>query len=591
MRKTKLHETPPAAAGADGVDAPLSRSRRQFLGFSATGAAGALIGCGGESADNSGQTVDTAAPTGTTADTGTTPGTQSTPATGGSTPAPTGTPTGAAPMPTGATGPTGAGGPATTTSAPGSTGTTAAPTTTPSSPAPQGGSAPTANPGPTGAGGSTGGTPESAGAAGEGTGGRIEMGGGGNDGTGGAPPSVSVDGWKENNAEGCTMTGTPLTFDQSVDNPMLPDPFSYMDGSRISDKGQWECLRAELSAILQACIYGPKMPPPDTLDSTYSGGNLTINMTVGGKSGSFMVSINGGGSESNPVPCLITCGMSSLPALQGVAKIDMPNNTISQESQTVGSGGLVNDLYGNAASKSGSCIGWAWGLSRIIDALEQHPEAGIDVKRIAVTGCSRWGKGALAMGAFDERVALTLPEESGSGGTACWKVAAKEYSMGQNIQEAGEIVGEANWMGADFAQYANPRSNNNRLQGDMNLTVALCAPRAILTIDNDIDWLGPVASYAGGAAARPVWEALGIADRIGVSVAPNHGHCSFPQNQQAALDAFVQRFLLGMNADTSGVDDLNVSGTTSKLQTFNPGDWMDWDTPTLSGSLSWDPFA
>ena len=35
---------------------------------------------------------------------------------------------------------------------------------------------------------------------------------------------------------------------------------------------------------------------------------------------------------------------------------------------------------------------------------------------VGVTGCSRFGKGAFIAGAFDQRVALTLPIESGTAG-------------------------------------------------------------------------------------------------------------------------------------------------------------------------------
>jgi hypothetical protein len=60
----------------------------------------------------------------------------------------------------------------------------------------------------------------------------------------------------------------------------------------------------------------------------------------------------------------------------------MSNNSMAQEAKNVAAGGLVHMLYGDKASKSGSLIGWAWGLSRIIDGLELCPEAGIDVRRI-----------------------------------------------------------------------------------------------------------------------------------------------------------------------------------------------------------------
>ena len=411
----------------------------------------------------------------------------------------------------------------------------------------------------------------------------------GSAGAGGSGPIGSGTGGKEDNAKGKCTVGTPPTFANSVANSKLPDPFKFLNGMRLSSKADWACLRADLSAMLQACIYGPKMPPPDKLTATFSGGKMTVNMTVGSQTGMFSVTISGGGTAAAPKPCLITCGGSSLSAISGVATIQMANNSMSQESKTVGTGGLVNTLYGSASSKSGSLIGWAWGLSRIIDGLELCPEAGIDLKAIAVTGCSRNGKGALAMGAFDERVALTLMQEGGSGGSAAWRISQAEKKAGQNIQESGEIVGEANWQGSDFKQYAN--GMNDKLSADQHFAVALCAPRGVLLIENDIDWLGPVASYGGGIAGRAVYEALGIKERCGVSVAANHGHCSFPSSQQAFLDSFVNRFLKRTSKTNMLVDDFHVSSSTSKLQKFDPATWIDWTIPTLTGNLAWDPFA
>lgn len=457
-----------------------------------------------------------------------------------------------------------------------------------------GGSAPGVAGSPSGAGGSSpatggtspGGAANPGGSASGGTG-PAAAGSGSAGGSGGTGPGPAVGGWKEDNAKGACTVGTPPTFANAVSNAKLPDPFKFLSGKRLSSKADWECLRADLSAMLQSCVYGPKMPPPDKLTATYSGGKMTVNMTVGSKTGMFTVTITGGGTKDKPVPCLITCGGSSISKLSGVAQIDMANNSMSQESKTVGSGGLVNTLYGDAAKKSGSLIGWAWGLSRIIDGLEQCPEAGIDLKAIAVTGCSRNGKGALAMGAFDERVALTLMQEGGSGGSAAWRISEAEKKAGQNIQESSEIVGEANWQGADFKQYAN--GMNSKLSADQHFAVALCAPRAVLLLENDIDWLGPVAAYGGGIAGQMVFEALGIKERCGVSVAPNHGHCSFPTGQQKHLDAFVNRFLKRTTTTNMLVDELNA--TNSTLKKFDKATWIDWTIPTLTGSLAWDPFA
>ena len=70
-----------------------------------------------------------------------------------------------------------------------------------------------------------------------------------------------------------------------------------MNGMRISSKADWECLRADLSAMIQAAVYGPKMPPPDSLTATLSGSTVTVNMKVGSKTGSFTFMISGGGTR------------------------------------------------------------------------------------------------------------------------------------------------------------------------------------------------------------------------------------------------------------------------------------------------------
>jgi hypothetical protein len=65
------------------------------------------------------------------------------------------------------------------------------------------------------------------------------------------------------------------------------------------------------------------------------------------------------------------------------------------------------------------------GRSCIIDGFALFPEAGIDLRRIAMTGRSRCGKGALAMGAFDERVALTIPKKGVPVGWTCGAFQAR----------------------------------------------------------------------------------------------------------------------------------------------------------------------
>ena len=66
-------------------------------------------------------------------------------------------------------------------------------------------------------------------------------------------------------------------------------------------------------------------------------------------------------------------------------------------------------------------MAWAWGVSRIIDVIEQSGGSILKADAIGVTGCSRFGKGAFVIGAFDQRIALTMPIESGSAGVPIFR--------------------------------------------------------------------------------------------------------------------------------------------------------------------------
>ena len=188
----------------------------------------------------------------------------------------------------------------------------------------------------------------------------------------------------------------------------------------------------------------------------------------------------------------------------------------------------------------GSLIGWAWGVSRLIDAIEATPAAGIDPKRIAVTGCSRYGKGALMVGAFDERIALVLPEEGGSGGSASWRVAyAEDATAGgttssHKVQTLDHAYGEQHWFGGALMQFGSP-TNVNKLPVDHHELLGMVAPRGLLVLDsaNAAEWLGVHASVTSGTAARTIYTALGVQDNMGYTNSQD-SHCS-------ALDSTERR--------------------------------------------------
>jgi (4-O-methyl)-D-glucuronate---lignin esterase len=375
---------------------------------------------------------------------------------------------------------------------------------------------------------------------------------------------------------GCAAPSIP-SFASLPTNSFLPDPFTFLNGAKVTTRAQWACRRAEIATLAQEFEYGYKPNTPySAITGSFSGNTITVTVNDNGRTISFNASITYPGSGGGPYPAMIGVGGSNLnnSALtgMGVAVINFNNNEIAQQNGQSSRGvGKFYDMYGSGHS-AGALMAWAWGVSRLIDALEKTPAANIDPTRLGVTGCSRNGKGALTVGAFDERIKLTIPQESGSGGSGSWRVSSWMLSQGQETQTLSQIVGENVWFRANFNQFSNAV---NRLPFDHHSIIGLVAPRAILIIENDILWLGPQSSWSAANAARMIWQGFGVPDMMGYSLTTGHNHCSFPSSQQSEVNAYVQRFLIGSTAGNTNIM-RNDPGVT-----FNQAMWVNWTPETL----------
>ncbi|TFK33327.1 carbohydrate esterase family 15 protein [Crucibulum laeve] len=355
----------------------------------------------------------------------------------------------------------------------------------------------------------------------------------------------------------------------------LPDPFTFFsNGTRVTTKAQWDCRREEISQLFQKYELGTYPPKPSSVTGSFSGGNLTINVSDSGKSISFTATVTTP-SGAGPFPAIIAYGGMSIPTPAGVSVITFNNNDIAaQDSASSRGQGKFYTIYGSGHSAS-AMTAWAWGVSRIVDVLEITTGHNINLQKLAVTGCSRNGKGALVAGAFEKRIALTIPQESGSGGAGCWRISDAMLQSGIDTQTASEIVGENVWFSTAFAQYVNQVPV---LPFDHHMLAGLVAPRALLIIDNTgIDWLGPESVFGCMKTANKIYQALGVADSMGVSQVGNHNHCAFPSSEQPDLDAFINKFLKGQSTNTNIIktDGANDLG-------FVDSDWIDWTVPTLT---------
>lgn len=251
----------------------------------------------------------------------------------------------------------------------------------------------------------------------------------------------------------CTVPEMP-DFSALKEIPKLPDPFTMMDGTAVTSKEQWICRHREIAAMVQHYETGPKEIKKATVRGTATGNGLKIDVSGGVQDVSFTVDIALPATGTPPYPALI--GLKSLfggaagslnnSRLQqlGIAIITYDHNGVQPEGDRTS--GIFSKFHGGT---SGALIAWAWGVSRLIDALETTPEAKIDPKRLAVTGCSRDGKGALMIGAMDSRIALTIPQESGSGGVAAWRVSEVDNAGrtgSEGVQNLSRTYSETQWF-------------------------------------------------------------------------------------------------------------------------------------------------
>ncbi|OHW94020.1 hypothetical protein CSPAE12_07372 [Colletotrichum incanum] len=358
----------------------------------------------------------------------------------------------------------------------------------------------------------------------------------------------------------------------AINDAKLPDPFTFVDGSKVTTKNDWACRATEIQNVMEQYELGDFPPPPDRVEASLSGGNLNVKITVGSANISMSATIKKP-SGSGPFPAIIGIGGASIPIPGNVAQITFGNDAFAaQNGQGSRGQGLFYNLFGRQHS-AGALTAWAWGVGRVIDGLEQlgAAQTGIDTKRLGVTGCSRNGKGAFVVGALEKRIALTIPQESGSGGAACWRISDSEKNKGKNIQTSGQIVGENVWFSPNFNTWA---TRSSQIPEDHHLLAGLVAPRGLYVAENDIDWLGPVSTTGCMKAGRLIYQALGVPENMGFSLVGGHNHCQFPSGQNTELTQYINYFLLNSATKPSPLERSTVN--------VNVRDYASWTAPTLS---------
>ena len=438
------------------------------------------------------------------------------------------------------------------------------------------------NAGTTGQFAGAGGTSSSAG--GSSAGGTSSSTGGSSAGGGGPAGNAYNPGFVEFSGSDCTVPDP-----KDVNFATLNDLFLMADGvTRMSKKSDWRCQRAYLKKVVEKYIHGAKPGKPATVTGTVSATAIKVHVEDAGKMIDFSVPVTMPSGASGPVPIIIGLGGSSLDAGivsgEGVASGNYDHQAMASETSRTG---LFTTITGsNGASAQ---IGWAWGVSRVIDVLIAERDAGrnnvIDPTAVGVTGCSRNGKGAFTVGAFDERIALGIPQESGTAGVSALRIVntAPKGPNGNPAQSISSAMSEAaGWFGAVFGSYS---SKVNTIPGDTHSIVAMYAPRGLLVLDNSrIGELCATCQHGASAAGALVYQALGVEKNIeynGGNPGDPHNHCTFyPATQGDPLKRAIRAFLTKKAAPDGRIAP-QPAGTADLTK------WITWTAPTLADDVSW----
>lgn len=343
----------------------------------------------------------------------------------------------------------------------------------------------------------------------------------------------------------------------------FPDPLVMLDGSRIETADQWRTRRRpELKALFQHYMYGVLPPAPNNLTATVDAGDPNFS---GGKGTKKQITLRFGPAgtpalqlmlvvpnrRTGPAPVFVGLDFCGNHLLTDDGTVPLSESWMpkwcqgSQDGRATAAGrGAEKDVWaldqaldrGYAVATCycgdidpdrndftdgvhphflregqtargphdwGTIAAWAWGLHRCVDYLVTDKD--IDPKRIAVVGHSRLGKTALLAGALDERIALIIPHQAGTGGSSPSRKQGESLAKAESVKRINTSF--PHWFCDAFKEF---NDSVDRLPFDQHCLVALCAPRPVLLTNAVEDrWADPSGQFRVLHGADPVYRLLG----------------------------------------------------------------------------------
>jgi hypothetical protein len=384
------------------------------------------------------------------------------------------------------------------------------------------------------------------------------------------------------------------SFPEVKDLPVqtnLPDVMTLFDGTKVTTLKQWRVRREEMREILEHYELGHAPPPPGNV----TGKEIQSHSLLEGSANFRLVHLSFGPKKQlgfdiaiftptgkGPFPTIINPSFFNTPGVNSttntVSVPELSTNTammnarprlnfnapVDPERAARGFTNLLSRGYAIVTYRYTQCgednsnfrtssfypaypnydwgvlMGWAWGLSRVVDYVETQHFA--DKEKIIALGHSRLGKLTMVATAFDDRISLGAPAGSSGAGTGAYRFCGPGRGGKEGVED----------MTRKFGYYFVPRlaeftGQMQKLPFDAHWFVALTAPRPWISVEGTEDQnCVPNAVKQTVLAAQPVYQFLGVStNRVGVNYEP-HRHGLTPGDWNAALD-FADQQLRGID--------------------------------------------
>ena len=292
-----------------------------------------------------------------------------------------------------------------------------------------------------------------------------------------------------------------------------------------STKEDWIALRPQIKETILREVYGEFPHKPDAieykdvtqwgLEEVFMAGDadkyqIRVEITYDGRKGSFPFNL-AIPKAGRPVPALVAINFESGSPYKyqpteeiidnGFAIAGLCYNDVTKDNDDFSDNiaGLIYNGEPRTATSPGKIAIWSWAASLVMDYLMTRPE--IDHKNIAVIGHSRLGKTSLVTGAFDERFAFVIANDSGCGGAA--------ISRGKGGESIEKIIDRfPYWFCLNYQKYVG---KEYAMPIDQNWLLSLVAPRKLMIASASEDlWADPNSEYLGAFAASEIFKLYGL---------------------------------------------------------------------------------